>query len=257
MQSGVDVGAGAGSREGVLDVEEEDSYSAVVGALCPPAFCLPQLRERSEQWSGDFGIARLGTSLRSIFNISCIPSDVAWDVITSHFLFVLRHPAAQPPIRLQAARTLDYIFAIVPRYALWQLQTDIQEAVQRRVPDVVLSQQIMLGELALSTIVEPRRLGLETLHQILQASPCSSAGKRYSRCSVASAGPPFLTLLHNQPSSSPPGRRRPTPLGYLQERGHSALIKLAFQCMTLMCVRCSRRFFARAPASLHQHACTV
>ena len=41
MQNGVDVGAGAGSREGVLDVEEEESYSAVVGASCPPAFAYP------------------------------------------------------------------------------------------------------------------------------------------------------------------------------------------------------------------------
>ncbi len=30
-------------------------------------------------------------------------------------------------------------------------------------------------------------------------------------------------------------RGRPTPLGYLQEKGYSALIKIAFQCMTLMC----------------------
>jgi C-terminal region of Mon2 protein len=30
-------------------------------------------------------------------------------------------------------------------------------------------------------------------------------------------------------------RARPPPLGYLQEKGYSALIKIAFQCMTLMC----------------------
>lgn len=41
MQNGVDVGAGAGTRESVLDVEEEESYSAVVGASCPPAFAYP------------------------------------------------------------------------------------------------------------------------------------------------------------------------------------------------------------------------
>jgi hypothetical protein len=30
-------------------------------------------------------------------------------------------------------------------------------------------------------------------------------------------------------------RSRPLPLGYLQEKGYSALTKITFQCMTLMC----------------------
>ena len=65
MQSGVDVGAVAGTGDGILDVEEDnipsastsaiiprtawfsrrrglwDPYSADVGALCPPAFVYP------------------------------------------------------------------------------------------------------------------------------------------------------------------------------------------------------------------------
>jgi hypothetical protein len=96
------------------------------------------------------------------------PSDVAWDAITSHLLFVLRHPATPPSIRLQAARTLDDILAIVPRH-LAAAPSDLQATVQRHVLDV-LAQQIMLGGLASSASMELRRLGLETLHQILQAS---------------------------------------------------------------------------------------
>jgi hypothetical protein len=73
--------------------------------------CLPQLRERSEQWSGDLGIAHLGgVTALNIQRLVYRPSDVAWDAITSHpLLFVLRHPAAPPLIRLQVARTLDDI----------------------------------------------------------------------------------------------------------------------------------------------------
>ena len=37
------------------------------------------------------------------------------------------------------------------------------------------------------------------------------------------------------PPGSSPSRGHPLPLGYLQERGYSALIEIAFQCMTLMC----------------------
>ena len=77
--------------------------------------CLPQLRERSEQRSGDFGVARLGgATALNIQRLVHRPFDFAWDVINSHLLFVLRHPAVLLPVHQQAARTLDHIFAIVP-----------------------------------------------------------------------------------------------------------------------------------------------
>jgi hypothetical protein len=105
--------------------------------------CLPQLRERPEQRSGDFGIARLGgVAALNIQHLVYRPSDVTWDVITSHLFFDLRHPAAPSPIRLQAARTLHDILAIVPRHPM-AAPSDLQATVQRHVLDV-LAQQIML-----------------------------------------------------------------------------------------------------------------
>jgi hypothetical protein len=94
-------------------------------------------------------------------------SDIAWDAIASHLLFVLRHPAGPRHIRLQAARTLDDIFAIVPR----DLMGDLQATVQRRVLDF-LAQQIILDRLALSASMELRRLvtllvGWETIFEVL------------------------------------------------------------------------------------------
>ena len=193
------------------------------------------MRERTEQRSGDFGIARLGgVATLNIQRLVYRPSDVAWDAITSHLLFILRHPATPPPIRLQAARTLDDILAIVPRH-LAAAPSDLQATVQRRVLDV-LAQQIMLGGLASNASMELRRLGLETLHQILQASGHTLlVGWETIFEVLSSVCRPALSDPSSQSALSSPGRGRPPPLGYLQERGYSALIKIAFQCMTLMC----------------------
>ena len=89
------------------------------------------------QRSGDFGIARLGgVAALNIQRLVRRSPDVAWDTITSHLIFVLRHPAAPQPIRLQAARTLDDILVIIPRH-LSAAPSDLQAAVQRRVLDVL------------------------------------------------------------------------------------------------------------------------
>lgn len=82
-------------------------------------------------------------------------------------------------------------------------------------------------------------MGLETLHQILQASGHTLlVGWETifevlgSVCRPAPSDP----ASYLAPPESGPSRGRPPPLGYLQERGYSALIKIAFQCMTLMCI---------------------
>jgi len=59
-----------------------------------------------------------------------------WDATTSHLLFVFRHPAAPPLIRLQVTRTLNDILAIVPRHLI-AAPSDLQATVQRRVLDVL------------------------------------------------------------------------------------------------------------------------
>ena len=88
--------------------------------------------------------------------------DIAWDTITSHLIVVLRHPAVPQPIRLQATRTLGDILVAI----LCHLTST--PAMQRWVLDV-LAQQSFPGT-ATSTDMDLRRLALETLHQVLQAS---------------------------------------------------------------------------------------
>ena len=193
------------------------------------------------QRSGDFGIARLGgVATLNIQRLVYRPPDVAWDSITSHLLFILRNPVAPQPIRLQAARTLDDVLSIVPRHVA-SAPSDLQAAVQRRVLDV-LAQQIVLDSAppgaTSSTSMELRRLGLETLHQILQASGHTLlVGWETIFEVLGSVCRPAVadTAQPHAPSSPDTPRARPPPLGYLQEKGYSSLIKIAFQCMTLMC----------------------
>ena len=202
----------------------------------------PLIDQLDSQRSGDFGIARLGgVATLNIQRLVYRPPDVAWNSITSHLLFIIRNPAAPQPIRLQAARTLDDVLAIVPRHVA-TVPSDLQAAVQRRVLDV-LAQQIVLDSsppgAASSTSMELRRIGLETLHHILQASGHTLlVGWETifqvlgSVCRPAAAAD---TTQPNAPLSPGTSRGRPPPLGYMQEKGYTSLIKIAFQCMTLMC----------------------
>jgi hypothetical protein len=156
-------------------------------------------------------------------------------------LFVLRHPATPLPIRLQAARTLYDTLAIVPRNTLWQLQ--------------VISKQ-QLRSVACWTFWHNRSCWVGS-HRARAWSPAAWALRRctrfckhqviprwlgtiYSRCSVASARPPFRPCFAIKSFLARP---RAPPLGYLQERGHSALIKITFRCMTLnLCAMLSPLF---------------
>lgn len=165
---------------------------------------------------------------------------MAWDIITSHLLSVVKHTPAPQTIRLQASRILDDILIIVPR----NLSTtgDLQPKVQRRVLDV-LAQQVITegGGLGNSTTVEVRRMGLETLHQILQASGHTLVvgwetifEMLGSVCKPAALSP-SATETDLAAASSTPTSRRPPPLGYMNEKSYSSLIKIAFQSLTLVC----------------------
>ncbi|KAI0289272.1 hypothetical protein BC826DRAFT_1177396 [Russula brevipes] len=63
-----------------------------------------------------------------------------------------------------------------------------------------------------STSMEPRRLGLEVLHQILPGTPSSLVGKQYSKCLAVSAGVPLPTTLGRPPLP------RPAPLAVVPRR---------------------------------------
>jgi hypothetical protein len=106
--------------------------------------------------------------------------------------------------------------------------------VQRHVLDV-LAQQIMMGGLASSASMKLCPLGLESLHQTLQALGHTLVGWESIFEVLGSICQPALSDPASQSAPSSPGRGCPSPLGYLQERCCSALIKITFQCKTFMC----------------------
>ncbi|KAI0690366.1 hypothetical protein BC835DRAFT_1365030 [Cytidiella melzeri] len=187
--------------------------------------------------SGDFGINKLGGVAKlNIHRLIYRDPEIAWNIVTSHLLAVIQHVPAPQTIRIQAARILDDILVIVPR----NLSTtgELQPKVQRQVLDV-LSQQIMTetGLLSSSTAVEIRKMGLESLHQILQASGRTLVvGWEIIFEMLGSVCKPSTSLPGGaSAASSPLTPRRPPPLGMINEKSYASLVKIAFQSLTLVC----------------------
>ncbi|ESK90972.1 hypothetical protein Moror_16370 [Moniliophthora roreri MCA 2997] len=238
------------------DTPEEDGHT-----LTTPTALAPGLKEASHRRrvsgihiprtlrSGDFGINKLGgVALLNIHRLIYRPPSIAWDTTTGHLLSTLCLPIAPQSIRIQAARVLDEILVIVPRNLT--NTGDLQAEVQKRVLDV-LAKQVVLDQSALShsgmtTVIELRRMGLETLHQILQASGHTLVvGWEtifYMLESVCKPSPSPLSRSASMdsitPSASPVKRSKPLVLlgaGVPSEKNYTALIKIAFQSLTLVC----------------------
>ncbi|KAI0073983.1 hypothetical protein K474DRAFT_1774330 [Panus rudis PR-1116 ss-1] len=188
--------------------------------------------------SGDFSIGKLGgVATHNIHRLIYRDPEVAWNVITSHLLSVIKHASAPSSIRLQAARVLDDILIVVPRNV--STSGELQPKVQRRVLDV-LSKQVVpeAADVGSSTDVELRKMGLETLHQILQTSGHTLVTGWETifemLSSVCKPAAPPLSPEVKSPNSSSSKHRLP-PLGYPTEKGYSSLVKIAFQSLTLVC----------------------
>ncbi|KAJ7242359.1 hypothetical protein B0H12DRAFT_1132442 [Mycena haematopus] len=212
--------------------------------------------------SGDFGINKLkGVAILNIYRLIYRSPDVAWDTTTNHLLSIICLPYAPQSIRVQAARVLDEILVIVPRNI--STTGDLQAQVQKRVLDV-LAQQVVPDYSAVggisssSTSVELRRMGLETLHQILEASGHTLVvGWETIFEMLASVCKPLPTASLDAASelgspSSPVLRTRPMPLGLgnPSEKSYTALVKIAFQSLTLVCDSADTNIALTAAASL-------
>ncbi|KAI0354523.1 hypothetical protein OH77DRAFT_1548844 [Trametes cingulata] len=191
--------------------------------------------------TGDFGISKLGgVAMLNIHRLIYRSPEVAWDPITGHLLSVVRHPHAPPTIRTQAARVLDDILVVVPRNI--STTGELQPKVQRRVLDVLAQQVIPDSATSSTTTVEIRRMGLETLHQILQSSGHTLVvgwetifEMLGSVCKSAPAPSVGASPLASPSLQQELGRNRPPPLSYLNEKGYTSLVKIAFQSLTLVC----------------------
>ncbi|KAF9010067.1 hypothetical protein BDQ17DRAFT_1273776 [Cyathus striatus] len=232
MQAGIDVSA----DESVEDVPLSPKARRRVSGIHIPR----TLR------SGDFGISKLGhVTMINIHRLIYRTPDVAWDTTTTHLLSIIRLPVAPQSIRVQAARVLDELLLVVPR----NLSTagDLQVEVQRRVLDV-LARQVIPDPAAhqSSASVELRKMGLETLHQILQASGHTllvgwETIFRMLESVCTSGSPPrsnstdSMTLLSTPPSPILGRKHIALGLGGANEKSHSGLVKIAFQSLKLVC----------------------
>ncbi|KAH7907589.1 hypothetical protein BJ138DRAFT_1137471 [Hygrophoropsis aurantiaca] len=193
--------------------------------------------------SGDFGVERLGVVMMlNIHRLIYRDPEVAWNTTTNHLLSIISLPSAPQPIRVQAARILDEILVVVPRNI--SSTGELQSKVQRRVLGALSKQIVPTVDLAptSSTSVELRRMGLETLHQILQASGHTLVvgwGSIFEMLGSV-CKPPVLSRSVSVDSVSTMSlqdahRPKPLPLGYNNERGYTALVKIAFQSLKLVC----------------------
>jgi hypothetical protein len=188
--------------------------------------------------SGDFGLNKIrDVSLVNMHRLVYRDPEVAWNTTTPHLISVINLTSAPPPIRIQAAQVLDEILVVVPRN-LSSSASDMQANVQGRVL-FVLSKQVILNDPS-GGAVELRKMGLETLHEILQGSGhtlLTGWELIFDMLSSACLPPsgiesPFFPITS---PTSPKPKRRPPPLGFPQDKNYTALVKVAFECLKLVC----------------------
>ncbi|KAJ8092074.1 Endocytosis and vacuole integrity protein [Marasmius tenuissimus] len=240
-----------------MDVIVEDDRSDEVRPSASTTTLTPSVKEPSHRRrvsgihiprtlrSGDFGLTKLGqVSLLNVHRLIYRAPEIAWNTTTGHLLSMINLTKAPQPIRVQAAEVLDEILVVVPRNL--SNTGERQAEVQKLVLDVLAKQ--VVPEQHIGSSVELRRMGLETLHQILQSSGHTLViGWEtifHMLESVCKPPPPSISRSGSidsisvaSPAASPIKRSRPllSGLGAPSEKSSTALIKIAFQSLTLVC----------------------
>lgn len=184
-------------------------------------------------------------ALLNINRLVYVDGEIAWNPITSHLVTVLRHPLASSSVRLQAAQNLDNFLVVIPR-SLGTLSNDLVEQVQQRTLSVLAMQ--VLTEGGTPTVMDIRKMGLETLHQILQTgSHTIIVGWEIilemlaSVCKPITSMPTSAPLASQESVASTPltatSQTRSIPLlnTSFNEKPNLSLIRIAFQSLTLVC----------------------
>jgi hypothetical protein len=164
---------------------------------------------------------------------------LAWDPITGHLLSVIRTSLAPGSIRLQAAEVLDEILVAGPKNITTTGEN--QAKIQLRILEV-LSQQVIfeVNSTAGAVATDIRKLGLETLHNILQISAHSFVvgwDIVFNMMGSACQQPrqPASLPEAEPPSSASPTKPRPPPLRIATGKGSIVLTRVAFESLKLVC----------------------
>jgi hypothetical protein len=186
-----------------------------------------------------------GVALLNVQRLVHLSPEIAWDPIISHLLSVICSPLSPQTIRVQAAQVLDDVLLVLPRHfpSAENHKAEVQQRMlnalaQQTIPDTVWRE-------GTATRVELRKVGLETLHEILQAAgPTLLVGWEtiFEMLGSACKPPPMsrlsvgdISVASTSVPPSPDAIRRPAPLGLAGERGYAALVKVAFKSLKLVC----------------------
>ncbi|KAJ8520264.1 hypothetical protein ONZ45_g2894 [Pleurotus djamor] len=258
----------AGAPAGVT--ESLESLSLSPGAEAPHRRRVSGIHISRSLRTGDFGISKLLTvSLLNIHRLIYRSPSIAWEPTTSHLLSVIRDEnvkdkeklGAPQGVRIQAAKALDELLVV----SLKNLGSGIgmgekKSEVQRQVLDVLGKQVILIsspsetgigGGSGGSTMVEVelRKMGLQTLHEILQnsahtlvvgwerifemlGSVCLPSASQQSGGTSSVPSSPLLSRWKSNTNSPAIGQGHPSSHS---ERGSASLVKIAFQSLTLVC----------------------
>lgn len=163
---------------------------------------------------------------------------LAWEPITGHLLSVVRNSLAPAYIRLQAAEVLDGILVATPRNITTAGEN--QAKIQLRMLEVLTQQVIFeVNSTAGAVATDIRKLGLETLHDILQISAHSFVVgwelvfKMMASVCQQPLQPTSLPTIAESPLSASPTKPRPPPLRL--DKGNIVLARVAFESLKLVC----------------------
>ncbi|KAF8311099.1 hypothetical protein DL93DRAFT_1519713 [Clavulina sp. PMI_390] len=196
---------------------------------------------KSPPRSGDYAISKLGSVSRlNMHRLIYRDPSLAWEPITGHLLSVIRNSLAPGSIRLQAAEVLDGILVVAPKNI--NSTGELQAKIQLRILEV-LSQQVIfeVNSTAGTVATDIRKLGLETLHDILQISAHSFVVgwplvfEMMSSVCQAPRQPSAPSDSDITPSSSPMKRRPPPLKPFMGEKSNILLTRVAFKSLTLVC----------------------
>ncbi|KAG1803198.1 uncharacterized protein BJ212DRAFT_1304669 [Suillus subaureus] len=191
----------------------------------------------------DFGVERLGSvAMLNLHRLIYCAPEVGWNTTMNHLLWIVNLSSAPQSIRVQAARVLDEILTVVPRHL--SFIEDPHAKFERCVLDILFKQIVPPSSdvPVTSTNIELRRMGLETLHQILQASKHTFIvewGSIFemlgSICIPAALSRSQSVNSISTLSLQETPRNKSLPLRYVNDRGYTTLVKIAFQCLKLIC----------------------
>ncbi|KZT52790.1 hypothetical protein CALCODRAFT_475492 [Calocera cornea HHB12733] len=187
--------------------------------------------------NGDFGISKLGVVVTLNLNRLVIPdAHPTLAAIIKHLLMVLSGSMIPAILRLQATETLDESLMLLSR--ILGPETDSSGQVQRQILDALAAQMAVHTLHGSTSTLEIRKMGLETLHMILQQAGHTLVLGWETIFQMLSS----VIRLDIYPSEdsgttielgSP--KRRPAPIITAPVKNDSALIRVAFSSLKLIC----------------------